>query len=196
MKLDIFCDDYDLTPSIQQYAEKRLERLDRYLPNITDVRLDLREENTRQANRRSNAQITVRHQRGAILRGEVTVNSGMEAAIQGALDHLYRQIERFKGKQSRKGRERYSATLEEQTQAETTPTPVQPTTNLVDGTEATPIIVRRKPVQVTTMTEDEAIEQMELLGHTFFIFQNSDGAMGVVYKRRDGGYGLLIPSPG
>lgn len=189
MNISIDAHNMILKPEVEAFAQKRLERLDRYLPNIQDIRMDLREEHTRTSEVRSHAQITIRHQRGALLRAEVSVNADLQAAIQQAVDRMYRQIERFKGKQQMKGRERFSATVDELAQAETLPV-----TGADEGEEDA-IIVRRKPVLVTTMTDYEAVEQMELLGHTFFIFLNTDvGAMNVVYKRRDGGYGLLMPA--
>ena len=55
-------------------------------------------------------------------------------------------------------------------------------------------IVRRKAVMLVPMSEDEAIDQMELLGHNFFIFYNADTAkIGVLYRREDGNYGVLEP---
>ena len=175
--------------ALEDYAQKKLERLYRFLPNISDVRLDFSRENTRRGEDLAKAQITVRHMRGAILRAEERVPGDAQAALNLALDNMYRQIQRFKGKRSRKGKERFSATVDELQQAEQIPD--------VEEFEEAPEfaeISRRKDVLITAMKEEEAIEQMELLGHTFFIFFNdATGSINVIYKRRAGGYGVLNP---
>lgn len=189
MNIKIDAHNTTLKPEVKEFAQKRLERLERYLPNIQDIRMDLREEKTRTASIRSHAQITIRHQRGALLRSEVSIDGDLQAAVQQVIDRMYRQIERFKGKQQPKGRERFSATVDELEQAE--PLPIE---GQDDEENEDAIIVRRKAVQITTMTDYEAVEQMELLGHTFFIFENAEvGGVNVVYKRKNGGYGLLMP---
>ncbi len=176
---------------IDAYARKKLERLDRYLPGITDLRLELSRVNARRGGELSVAQITVRHQRGAILRAEESANGGYEAAINLAVDKMYRRIERFKGKRS-SHKDRFSISAEELSAAEAIPDLVAE--NEVASDEDG--IIRRKQVEVGVMTEDEAIAQMELLGHTFFIFFNGDGSgINVVYKRHDETYGVLIPHP-
>ena len=196
MEMTIHSQNLRITEALEEYARKKLEKLDRYLPNISDVRLDLERERTRRGEDRAVAQITVRHRRGAILRAEERVD-GVEqddliAALNLALDKMYRRIERFKGKRSLEGRERFSATVEEMSTAEAVPD-----TEVTDEdlpAEETAELNRRKEVLITAMTEDEAIEQMELLGHSFFLFFNDGtGSVNVVYKRQNGGYGVLIP---
>ncbi len=188
MEIQVRGDDLKITETLEEYAQKKLARLDKYLPNIQDVRVDFARQHTRRGDNILSAQITIRHQRGAILRAEETSAGDAEAALNLAIEKIHRQIERFKSKRSRKGRPRFSASLEELNAAETAPN--------VDGLEeeeADPII-RHKEVYVTAMNEDEAIEQMELLGHTFFIFFNDQTqTVNVVYKRRTSGYGVIIP---
>ncbi|MCI0351218.1 MAG: HPF/RaiA family ribosome-associated protein, partial [Acidobacteriales bacterium] len=165
-------------------------RLNRFLPNISDVRLDFVRENSRRGEDLARAQITVRHSRGAILRAEESVQGDFQVALNLALDKMYRRIERFKGKHSRKGRERFSATIDELNLAEELPD----VSDTAEAVEEEAMITRRKEVIVTTMTEEEAVEQMELLGHTFFLFFNdATGSINVIYKRRAGGYGVLMP---
>jgi putative sigma-54 modulation protein len=183
-----------VTEGLEAYARKKLDRLDRYLPNITDIRVELSEEHTRRGENLARAQITVRHKRGAILRAEERVNGDIEAALALAVDNMYRRIERFKGKRSRKGRERFTATVEELSMAEALPETLAAAEEPIDEPELP--VKRRKQVIVTPMTEEEAVEQMELLGHTFFMFLNgATGTINVIYKRRAGDYGILIPQP-
>src|SRR5690606_38089637 len=112
-----------VSDAIEAYARKKLDRLDRYLPGITEVKLDLSTQNSRRGGTVRIAQLTVYHRRGAILRAEESVNGDFEAAINLAIDKMYRRIERFKGKRvaKRKGAERFSATVEELALAEELP---------------------------------------------------------------------------
>jgi putative sigma-54 modulation protein len=192
MEINIKGHNLQVTEALNSYAQKKLERLDRYLPNIVDVRVELGRENTRRGENLSVAQITVRHRRGAILRAQEKVAGEMEAALNLAVDKMYRQIERFKGKRSRKGNGRFAATLEELGIAEANPEVTVDIEREDESTDAQ--VIRRKDVAVTAMSEEEAIEQMELLGHTFFVFFNPATAnINVIYKRRSEGYGVLNP---
>jgi ribosome hibernation promoting factor len=178
--------------ALENYARKKLDKLDRYLPNIHEIRVDLTHEHTKRGEDLVSAQITVHHKRGAILRSEERLQGDINAAINAAVDKMYRRVQRFKGKRSRKGRERFSASVEELNVAENIPD-VEEYVDEESATSPSPI-VRRKEVFVGAMTEAEAVEQMELLGHTFFVFFNdANGDMNVIYKRSSGGYGLLVP---
>jgi putative sigma-54 modulation protein len=104
----------------------------------------------------------------------------MQTSIDTVLDKMVRQIDRYKGKRAR-GRTRGGAS----------------STQILAG-EAAEVelgrIVRTKRFPVTAMTPNEAIDQMELLGHDFFIFYNADvEELNVIYRRQDGNYGLLQP---
>ena len=114
MDLMIRGDNIRVTDALKEYTEKKLGKLDRYMPNIQEVRVDL----ARLSNRGggvTSVQITLRHMRGAIIRAEEKYNGdeseSTQAAINLAVDKLYRQIERFKGKRrkSRKGRDKFLA---------------------------------------------------------------------------------------
>jgi putative sigma-54 modulation protein len=194
MQIDIQGRNLRVTEALSSYTQKKLEKLDRYLPNIVDVRVELGRENTRRGEDLAVAQITVRHKRGAILRAQETTPGEIEAALNLAVDKMYRQIERFKGKRSRKGHERFAATLEELGIAEANPEILQDSVEELVEESTDTLVTRRKTVSVTAMTEEEAVEQMELLGHSFFLFFNeATGSVNVVYKRRAGGYGVLNP---
>lgn len=192
MNLEIFTKDMKLTEALQAHAEKKLGRLDRYLPNIGQIRLDLSHEHSaRQGSERPVAQLTVRSGRGTILRAEVKDQADMYAAIDVVIDKMYRQIERYKGK--RRVRAGADSDVEDVALMEAEPLPI--TSDGEDEEQGT--IVKRKHLELTPMNEQEAIDQMELLGHAFFLFYNADtAAVNVVYKRDNGGYGLLEPSVG
>lgn len=186
-----------VTEALENYAKKKLDRLDRYLPNISDVRVDLAHQHNKRGEDLVIAQITVRHQRGAILRSEEKAAGDIHAAINAAVDKMYRRIQRFKGKRRRKGRERFVATLEELSVAEAIPGVeeyVEEYQEVPDAEAVETPIVRRKEIVITAMNEAEAIEQMELLGHNFFVFFNAaTGSINVLYRRAQGGYGVLVP---
>lgn len=202
MNVNIHGQNLNITPGIEEYAQDQLGKLDRYLPNISDIRLELARRNTKRGEDLTTAQITLRHTRGAILRAEVVVEGdGRDAtlaAINEAADRMYRQIERFKGKQqkSRRGNReehfKYRATAEELETAEEMPAVRLPDTlpDYDDDAE----ITRRKVILMVGMSEEDAIDQMELLGHPFFVFLNSEtNEVNVLYRRDSGGYGVLVP---
>jgi putative sigma-54 modulation protein len=199
----------NVTPALEEYAQEKLGKLDRYLPNIADLRLDLSQNKTKRGVDLAIAQITLRHSRGAILRAEEKIEGtdrdNIKKAILAAVDKMYRQIERFKGKtksrRRRKGNgydQRYFATDEELTMAEPVPNyeAIAEEYAIEEDQTDDGMVVRRKTVEMAPMTEEEAIEQMELLGHSFFMFlDGKSGAVSVVYLRDGGGYGVLVPEP-
>lgn len=185
MELSINGRNLEITQRIENYVQKKTGKLDRYMPNLAKIHVDLSEENTRSALQRQVAQITIRDDRGTILRAEERSND-MFAAIDTVVDKLYRQINRYQGKRRRKERG-----AGEETAFMGEPLPVDET---LEEEEKEQTIVRYKRFPVHPMPAEEAMEQMELLGHDFFVFFNPDDeAINVLYRRHDGNYGLLQP---
>ena len=185
MELEILAHDMELTQRLRNYAEKKTARIDRYLPNLTSVRVELSEESTRSAVDRQVAEITIRDERGTVLRAEER-SSDMFAAIDAVTDKIYRQIERYRGKRRTKVRGRGDDTAAEE---------MSPVTE--EGDDELVAIVRRKRFALYPMSPEDAIDQMELLGHDFYVFFNTeDEAINVLYRRRDGNFGLLQPEMG
>jgi len=181
-KVDIFTKDMDLTEEIREYIQKKTDRLYRYLNNIDETRVDLSHAKTaREASNRFVAQITLRG-RGFILRAEERAED-IRAALDLVLDKIERQVDRYKGKRNR-GR--------------TGAVPITEITEEAPTEQPEPLIARRKKFTLVPMDELEAIEQMNLLGHEdFFIFYNADtNSINVLYKRRDGSYGIIEPELG
>lgn len=195
MNLQIRGDGLTITPELEAFTEAKLDKLNRYLPNIESLYVELAVQNHTRGPDTVAAQITLRHSRGAILRTEEKLEkvdrSTIKAAITAASDKMYRRISRFKGKRrSKRVRDRYAATPDELTIAEGFPE----VDDLESDEAETEHIIRRKDVMMTAMNEDEAVEQMELLGHTFFVYFDADtNSVNVVYKRRGEGYGLIVP---
>jgi putative sigma-54 modulation protein len=180
MELMIKGKNVEVTDRLREYVEKKIGKLDRYLPTISEAWVELSTEGARAAQDRQVCQVTVRSN-GTILRAEER-SDDMFTSIDTVLDKMYRQIARYKGK--RKNRWRGSGVMVE-------PLPVDLEE---ESEEEVTSIVRVKAFPMTPMHPDEAVEQMELLGHDFFVFYNADeGQINVLYRRKDGNYGLLQP---
>jgi putative sigma-54 modulation protein len=182
-KVDIFVKNMDLSDETKEYIGKKIPRLERYLDQIDETRIDLAYVKTaREADCRFVAQITLRG-RGFILRAEERANE-IKPAIDMVMDKIERQIERYKGKKYHN--------------RPTSPTAEDLMMQEEEMEEARPLIARRKTFTLAPMDEMEAIEQMNLLGHEdFFIFYNAQtSSISVLYKRRDGTYGIIQPELG
>lgn len=189
MELKLHTKNVEVTPRLQDHVEKKVSKLDRYLPNIHEVRVDLALQHRKTGTDQAIAQLTLRNSRGVILRAEDKKQTDLYAALDVALDKMYRQIERYKGRRKRRGGQKWAEVEAEWASMEPLPHEGEAAVE-EDKSE----VVRRKTVDLIPMSEEEAIEQMELLGHSFFIFYNAETAqMGVLYRREDGNYGVLVP---
>jgi putative sigma-54 modulation protein len=180
VEIEISVRNMEMTERIKEYVTKKASRLDRYLPEVEHVKVDLAYIKTaRDAKDRNVAQITARGRR-VLLRTEERADD-LFAAFDTAIDKLQRQAERYKGKRSRSRSDKRTAAKEI----------VLPD----EGRETGPAIARRKTFDLIPMNESEALEQMKLLGHeNFFIFYNVESnTINVLYQRRDGSYGLIEP---
>ncbi len=182
-KIVINVKNMELTERIQEYVEKKVPRLERLLPDIENIKFDLSFiKNARNKSDREVAQLTLTG-KGFVLRTEER-DVDLLTAVDRAVDKMQRQIERFKGKRSRGRGDGVPA-------SEVVAMPD------VEAEEPT-VIVRRKSFTLVPMDENEAIEQMALLDHEdFFIFYNvNSGTINVLYRRRDGDFGLIEPRIG
>jgi putative sigma-54 modulation protein len=190
LQVEIYSRNLEMTDRIQDYVTKKVSKLDRFLPGIEEARVDLAYiKSARSASDRQVAQLTVRG-KGFILRSEERADD-IFAAIDAALEKMQRRIERYKGKHYRGRGDGKSA-------AEVTETPELAAPADEETNELPPVIVRRKRFLLAPMDEMEAIEQMSLLGHeNFFVFYNANThTINVLYRRRDGMYGLIEPEIG
>jgi len=182
-KVEILARNMRLADNTREYVEKKAAKLERYLQEIDEIRVELSHLKTaRNANDRQVAQITMRG-KGYILRTEERADD-LRVAFDTALDKMQRQIERYKGKHYRgRGDGRSAAEVFEEEW------PVDETGELL------PLIAKRKKFVMLPMNEDEAVEQMRLLGHNnFFVFFNAEkNSIQVLYRRRNGSYGLIEP---
>jgi putative sigma-54 modulation protein len=180
MQLAISGKNLEVTDSLRSYVEKKIGRLDRYLPNVTDARVELVVENTRAAKDSQIAQVTLRTKH-AILRAE-EASADMFASVDAVFEKMQRQADRYKGK-------RWAKRGGEETEA-----PAAAPAAEAAPEEQLSRIYPVKPFKMTPMDEEEAIDQMELLGHDFFVFFNvNQNQINVVYRRRGGDYALIQP---
>jgi putative sigma-54 modulation protein len=180
-KVDVQGRNVGLTDGVRKHVEQRAGKLDHYLPIIEEVYVELtHHKSARSINDRNVAQITVRG-KGLILRTEERADEIL-TAFDTALDKLQHQIERYKGKHyhGRGDGQSVDKVVDELIPAD-------------DTDRLSPTVVRHKHFQVLPMNEQEAVEQMNLLGHdNFFIFYNAvTSKINVLYRRRDGSYGLI-----
>ena len=181
-EVEIYGHGLEVTDRIREYVDKKASKLDRYLNEIEETRVDLSYVKTaRSAADRQVAEITARG-KGFILRSEER-SDDIFAAFDTAIDKMQRRMARYKGKH-------YRGRGDGRTAAEVVPPEEEPIEE-----EAPPIIARRKRFILTPMDELEAVEQMTMLGHeNFFVFFNiHTSAVSVLYRRRDGTYGLIEP---
>jgi putative sigma-54 modulation protein len=178
MQLQVTGKNIELTPELHQYIERKLGKLDRHLPNIIESKVEIAEEKTKSRSQRFIAQVTI-NSSGILLRGEER-GDDFFTAIDRVASIMDRQIERFKGKRyARKGSTSVARTG--------------------SGGELVTLapprsIVKIKKFPVNLMSTDEASEQMELLGHDFFLYLNrDDGKLNLLYRRKDKDYGIIEP---
>ena len=160
--------------SFKEYAEKRLKRLEKFFdddPNVMIVVTNQGDEET--------VEVTIKS-RGMFFRGE-KASKDRQISLDLVLDVLSSQIVRNKNRLERRLKAPVPMPVElEPAEAE-----------LADGADA---LVKTKKFPVAVMDVEEAILQMNLLGHEFFMFRNGEsGEVNVVYRRKDGNYGLLEP---
>jgi len=167
-----------VTDREREYAEKKLQRLSRYFRTAREAHLIHSVQRNQQI---VEVQLDLD---GVLLRAEER-SPDIFTAIDGVAEKLEHQVTRFKGKlKSHKGRADAPtvASLLAELPEEEEARPAEPL----------PTVLRRKRFQLKPMTTDEASLQMELLNHDFFAFQNAETEqVNVLYRRRDGNYGLL-----
>ena len=174
MEVKVFGKNLEVTDALRQYAEKKVGKIGKFFAQEPPV-----------------AQVTFSIERGVhivditisinglLLRGEEK-SSDMYSSVDGAVEKIERQIHKYRTKINRRLREENRI--------------ISPTPKGTEEVIAEPKIVRTKRFAIKPMHAQEAVMQMELLGHDFFVFFNSEmEEVNVVYKRKDGNYGLIEP---
>ena len=169
MKYLIRGEKLEVIDSIRKYIEEKLSKMDKYLDNPENIeaKILIKVKGVEQR-----VEVTIQT-KGYFLRAEET-HSDLYAAVDLIIDKLERQFRKYKTKLIDKSRQ------------ENIPDFYEIDANIDEE------IVKRKKIYLKPMDEEEAITQMELLGHTFFVFKNIEsGLICVIYKRHDGNYGLI-----
>jgi putative sigma-54 modulation protein len=180
MVLQIAGTNMEISPETQRYVERKLAKLDRHKPGIIDVKVEISRESTKSPDSQYLVRVTVQSGggSGALLHGEERAES-VFPAVDRVVDVLTRQLERRKGKLYDKKR---GNSLARGKYVEPGPSP------------AVEKVVKRKRFAVEPVTLSDAIEQMETLGHNFFLFVDAaNGEPRLLYRRKDGDYGLIEP---
>lgn len=168
MKIDFLCRNYEASDKLKDVITKKVDRLDKFLEDDTKVKIVLKEANNVQT-----MELTIAVS-GGVLRAEVS-GKNMYELIDQALPKLEKQIIKHHSKMKDK---KFKVK------------------DFVGETEKTvepeKQVVRSKAFELTPMTVEDAIEEMELVGHEFYVFLNrATGNVSVLYTRRDGNYGLI-----
>ncbi|MDD6309098.1 MAG: ribosome-associated translation inhibitor RaiA [Clostridia bacterium] len=170
MKVIITGRKFEISNSIRSFAEKKLQKLDKFFVDSAEAQITLSVQKERQT-----AELTI-FQTGMMYRAEETT-CDMLASIDRVVDIIERQIRKNKTRLEKKLRENAFSKLEELPNTEE---------------EKEFKVVRSKRHAIKPMSVEEAILQMNLLGHEFFIFRNATTEeTNIVYKRNDGYYGLI-----
>ncbi len=182
MNLQMKAKHVELSPDLKEYAEKRLVKIERHL-NDEDLRVELELEAEQNpaigATQRAEATVWAN---GSVLRAHENT-ADMKASIDLVVDKLERQAKRLHDKRLRKPAHSHSGNHE-----------ADPTLYEPEPEELESLIVKTKQFALKPMSAEEAILQLELLGHSFFVFRNAETLeVNVLYKRRDGKYGLIEP---
>jgi putative sigma-54 modulation protein len=179
----------EVTEPLHDYVEKKLGKLDKHLDKITATTVELSTEPHKSNSQRQVVQVTMQVN-GQILRAE-NADADMYAAVDGVVEKLERSMERYKSKRYRKDDIRKNRREAERSASANEAALAQAQ---LDEEDLITGITHVKRFQIKPMSAEEATDQMELLGHDFYIFFNEDtSAVSVVYKRKNGTYGLLLP---
>ena len=172
------------TEEERMYIQRKLEKLSRYLDDIGAIRVDLARVQPRGSAEIHIVQATLTADHGVMIRAEER-NPEFFAAVDALHDTLQRQLTRYKGRHYRRGKAgRMAGAIPFSTDDTAAPSPA--------ANGSAPRLVKTKQFVYKPMDSDEAIEQMELLGHDFFVFTDAaTNLVNVVYRRKDGHYGLI-----
>ncbi|MDI9481017.1 MAG: ribosome hibernation-promoting factor, HPF/YfiA family [Syntrophomonadaceae bacterium] len=179
MRFDIRGKNLELTDALKDYTTKRLSKLEKYIDDVKEAQVALSVEGEGHK-----VEVTI-PLNGVILRGE-EASEDMYTSIDLVVEKLEKQIEKYKTRlyRSNRGAGMKRAWIEEARKE-----------SEANESLETFKVVRTKRFALKPMDEEEAIMQMNLLGHTFFVFFNSaTDEVNVVYRRKDGNYGLIEPN--
>ena len=178
MRLQVKGKNLDVTDSIRSYAEQKLKKLDKQLNDATEVELELAVEKNPSIAANQIAEATV-WTKGPTLRAR-EASEDMRASIDQLTEKLVRQVRHYREKRSHRGSRNHVH--------------VDEGASVLQHDQLEQQIVKTKQFPDKPMNAEEAVLQLELIGHDFFVFRNADTSeVNVVYRRESGGYGLIEP---
>lgn len=176
MKINFTGKNMDVTEALRNVTEKKMGKLDKYFQKDIEGNVTFSSQKNRKI-----IEVTI-NLPGTIIRAEES-SDDMYASIDAAVDVLERQMRKYKTRLQKRYKNTETIRFEN-----VEPLPVE------DNGDDLPKLVKTKKFFLKPMTSEEAVLQMELLGHNFFIFMDGDtGNVNVVYKRKDNNYGLIEP---
>lgn len=176
LKYHVRGENIEITKAIREYIESKISKLEKYFSNKLEANVYANAKVYKNGTQK--IEITV-PMKGVTLRAEET-NSDLYSAVDLVIDKLERQMRKYKTKINRKSREKGFLTE-------------SLLTNELDGKEDLPLeFVKVKKIKASTMNKEEAILQMELIGHDFFVYTDEENNnVSIAYKRKDGEYGVI-----
>ncbi|MBD1835910.1 ribosome-associated translation inhibitor RaiA [Cyanobacteria bacterium FACHB-472] len=191
MKLVIHGKNIEITDAIREYVNQKIEKAVNHFQNLTtEVDVHLSVARNPRINPKQAAEVTI-YANGTVIRAEES-SDNLYASIDLVADKIARNLRKYKEKR-----------LDQKTQAqpktgvvvEEVPVPVD---LIGDRTPELPTeVVRTKYFAMPPMTTEEALEQLQLVDHDFYMFRNAEtGEINVIYERNHGGYGVILPRNG
>jgi len=181
MEINVRGKNIDVTPSLEEYVQKKLSKLDKFFEENVDVQVVLavtRDEHV--------VEITALYN-SLILRSEESTGD-MYASIDSAVDKIEKQVVKFRKKMNQRLRQNNHRQISDHLASG------EREDQKLSEDDEEPKVVRTKQFILKPMNVEEAILQMNLLGHDFFVFNSADTeTVSVVYRRKDGNYGLIEP---
>lgn len=182
----------ELTNALKDYLKDKLGRAQKHFDHPLDVTALLSVAKNPSIPDNQTAEITIKVN-GSIIRGQESTEN-MYASIDLVADKIERQLRKFKTRYYHKGNKIRDTEIHEESDVSTLPDNDEVVKKEIAFEEIKPRIVRSKKFPLKPMSPEEACSQMDLLGHDFFMFINSDtGHVNTVYHRRDKNYGLIEP---
>jgi len=178
MKIIVTGRNFEITPALREYAEKKIAKFERYLSNITEAIITLSIQK-------------YQHKAEVLLKanGYMIQAEGVTGEIYSSIDEVVEKLE----KQIKKYKEKINSHRKGENKAPQSTTVTFATGSSAE-TETEPRIIKLKRFEIKPMSPEEAAMQMELLDKSFFVFENDrTGQLNVIYKRTDGNYGLIEP---
>lgn len=173
MELNIRGKNLPVTDALRQYIAKRLGKIERYLDNVGEIQVNLSVVRDRHV-----VEVTI-PLNGYLLRGEEATGD-MYGSVDLVVEKIEKQIAKYKTRLNKKIK---NGTIKEHAPGQTE-----------EDSGPEPRLIRTKRFPIKPMPVEEAILQMNLLGHNFFVFSNAETEeVNVLYRRRDGNYGLIEP---